>query len=208
MSIKSFLRKNRYRLLVIFERLRGLDFSKQLDNERIGVNKSEGNYFSSSAYFEELRTLLRELNISSKDGIFDFGFGKGATLVLFNKFPFGRIAGVELSDKLVKIAESNLEKLKIKKVKLIHENATTCKDLDDYNYFYFYNPFPGEVMSVVLENIKESIERSPRVVRLIYCNPEFHASVVASNAFFLEKTFDSEVKWGVINLYKSSSNVD
>ena len=56
-------------------------------------------------------------------------------------------------------------------------------DLDGYNYFYFFNPFPANIMSIVIKNITASLARKPRKATIIYFNPEFHESVVADSPF-------------------------
>lgn len=205
MGIKSFIRKNRYRCIVIWERLNGLDFSKQMENAEIGISLEDGNCFSSSAYFKEVKTVLNDLRPNQEDSIFDFGFGKGATLALFNKYPFKKIGGIELSDTLVKIANRNLSRLGIKNAELINGNAVSYENLDDYNHFYFYNPFPEHIMSSVIQNIEQSAKRKPRTIKIIYCNPAKHRRIVSSNTFFLEKRYDSDISWAVINVYRNKN---
>lgn len=205
MTLKTILRLNRYRCIVVFERLRGVDFSKQMDNKQTSVKESDGVYFSSSAYFPELKRVLDDLHISVEDSILDYGSGKGATLVLFRKYRFKMVAGVELSKKLLLIADRNFQKLKIKDLRLFQADARQFKDIDAYNYFYFYNPFPCEIMAVVLQNIIDSIEKSPRSVKLIYCNPSCHELIVNCGYFSQLKRYEGEVDWGTIIVYQSIS---
>ena len=176
-----------------------------MDNEQTKVNKSDGVYFSSSAYFPELKKVLNDLGISEKDSILDYGSGKGALLVLFRKYRFKKIAGVELSGKLLQIADRNFRKLNISNLSLFHSDARQFKDLEDYNYFYFYNPFPCEIMAVVLRNIVDSIEKLPRTVKLIYCNPKCHELIVNSGFFSEVKKYQGKVDWGTIIVYQSTS---
>lgn len=206
MGIKAFIRENRYRCIVIWERLNGLDFSKQMNNAEIGIGLDDGNYFSSSAYFKEVKTVLNDLRLNQDDSIFDFGFGKGATMALFNKYPFKKIGGIELSNSLVTIANKNLSLLGIQHAELINGNAVSYENLDDYNHFYFYNPFPKNVMTSVIRNIEQSTLRKPRIVKIIYCNPALHLDIISSNAFFLEKRYGSETSWAIINVYKNNVN--
>jgi len=204
MIVKSILRLNRYRMIVVFERLRGIDFTKQLDNEQTHVSKSDGVYFSSSAYFPELRRVLNDLCITQEDSILDYGSGKGALLVLFRKYPFRKIAGVELSEKLQSIAQRNFRKLNINNLHLFHSDARTFTDIDQYNHFYFYNPFPWEVMEVVLQNIIASIRKAPRSVKLIYCNPSCHDQILNAGAFREIRRYPGQVAWSTIVIYQSS----
>jgi len=203
MNTKEFIRLNRYRFIIILERLRGVDFTKQLDNQQTNVNKADGVYFSSSAYFPELKKVLTELNITDQDSILDYGSGKGASLLLFRKYAFGKIGGVELSSVLLEIARKNFKRLKVHDLHMYHANGRYFQDLDQFNHFYFYNPFPCEVMDAVLNNIQASIEREPRRVKLIYCNPKCHELIVKSGYFHELQRYEGQVDWGNIVVYQS-----
>ena len=62
-------------------------------------------------------------------------------------------------------------------------DAADFTDLDGYNYFYFFSPFPSVVMKSVIKNISDSLQRSPRKAVIIYFNPSFHADVVTDSPF-------------------------
>lgn len=121
-----------------------------------------------------LENVLNHLNITHDDAIVDFGSGKGGALVTFAKYPFSKITGVELLPDLVAIAERNFKILNISNVTMVVSDAADFTDLGEYNYFYFYSPFPRSVMASVIHNIQDSLLKQPRRVHLIYCNPEFH----------------------------------
>lgn len=130
-----------------------------------------------------LEKVLDSLGITDQDGIVDFGSGKGGALITFAKYPFARITGVELMAELIATARRNLVILGIGKVDMVQSDAAKFRELECYNYFYFYSPFPEPVMKAVLDNIRGSLEKRPRRVHLIYCNPEFHQAVVAAPPF-------------------------
>ncbi len=130
-----------------------------------------------------LEQLLDGLEITSGDAIVDFGSGKGGALITFAQYPFYRITGVELLPELVAIARRNLKVLKISTVEMVVSDAALFTDLDDYTHFYFYSPFPRGVMAAVMANLKHSITRRPRKTFIIYCNPEFHETVIADSPF-------------------------
>lgn len=89
------------------------------------------------------------------------------------KYPFRRVDGVEIAPNLARIATQNLKRLRIAKAEVFCRDAAEFDDLDSYNFFYMYNPFPAAVMRRVVENMRASIERSPRKVIVIYKNPVF-----------------------------------
>jgi methyltransferase family protein len=130
-----------------------------------------------------LDAVLRTLKITPRDAIVDFGSGKGGALITMARYPFARIMGVEISPELLAIAESNLHKLGIRNVALVAADAADFTDLDGYNYFYFFSPFPGSVMSTVIRNIADSLAGAPRKATIIYFNPEYHQAVVTDSPF-------------------------
>ena len=139
------------------------------------------------------------MGISNKDSIIDLGCGKAYTLYYFTKFPFGRIAGVELSDYLYDIAKGNMDKLGDNRCFLYHANAALFDEFDEYNIIYMFNPFRADVMKKVIENLKESIRRKPRRVFIIYKIPAEHNTIIESGCFELLKFVPG--KTNVYNIY-------
>ena len=130
-----------------------------------------------------LDKVLKALKISPQDAVVDFGSGKGGALITLSRYPFARIAGVEISAKLAVIAKQNLDKLNIKNVTMTICDAAQLIDIDDYNYFYFFSPFPAAVMSAVIRNICSSLTKNPRKATIIYFNPEYHDAVITDSPF-------------------------
>ena len=119
---------------------------------------------------------MKDLDSSVLKGDFiDFGCGRGKVLLMALDYPFKKLHGVELSDKLVKEAEKNLENYCAKKKK----NPLASIYLGDARFFlipptasvfFFYNPFTWSIFEPVVGNILESLRRHPREMRLIYIN--------------------------------------
>jgi len=131
----------------------------------------------------KLKKVLNSLGIAPQDAIVDFGSGKGGALITFSRYLFAKITGVEISPELVAIAEDNLKKLKISNVDMVVCDAADFTDLARYNYFYFFSPFPGEVMQQVIENIETSLTVKPRKAVIIYLNPESHNTIIENSSF-------------------------
>lgn len=127
--------------------------------------------------------IMSNFDISPHDAIIDYGCGKGGVLISLTKYPFARITGVEISAELVEIARRNLAKLRLKKVDIHCCDAARFKDLEPYNYFYFFDPFPAVVMAEVLANIERSLIDRPRRVTLIYLNPFCHDLIKNGTVF-------------------------
>jgi SAM-dependent methyltransferase len=127
--------------------------------------------------------IISSFPITRDDAIIDFGCGKGGILISLAKYPFSKIAGVEISPELVEIAIKNIKTLKIVNVEIHCCDAAEFKNLDDYNYFYFFDPFPCIVMKDVLHNIEKSVFARPRKVTIIYLNPHCHELLESSDIF-------------------------
>jgi SAM-dependent methyltransferase len=127
--------------------------------------------------------ILAHFKITPADAIVDFGCGKGGILISLSKYPFSKIAGVEISPDLVEIAKNNIKKLKIRNIVIECCDASEFKKLNEYNYFYFFDPFPCVVMNEVVLNIEKSVTENPRKVTIIYLNPFCHELVEARKFF-------------------------
>lgn len=143
----------------------------------------ERSYSYSDSGREDLQRVLSALKIKRGDKIVDFGCGKGGALITLAAYDFSRITGVEISGEMAAVARKNLERLKIKNVEIVCGDAKEFVELDEYNYFYFYNPFPCPVMLEVVENISRSLTRSPRKGTIIYLNPWCHDQIIEHGVF-------------------------
>ena len=130
-----------------------------------------------------MRTVLKTLRIRPGDSLIDFGSGKGGALIIFAKFPFSKIVGVELSLEMIRIARKNLARLGIKGVEIFHCDARAFTALEGYTHFFFYHPFKGQVLHSVIQNIKSSLERRPRDATIIYLSA-VHRDVIDAEPIF------------------------
>jgi SAM-dependent methyltransferase len=123
------------------------------------------------------RPALAALDIDHRNYTFiDFGCGKGRVLLLASEFPYRRIVGLEFAPQLARTAQQNLQTYRTKTMKC-HDISVICTDVADYRLpsepevLYFYNPFAPEVMQRVAQEITQSLQRSPRDVRLVLTGP-------------------------------------
>jgi len=148
----------------------GVDFTKiEVDNVS-SINANNHVYGLSVDY--SLINILDNFVIKENDAIFDFGCGKGGTFPIFIKCGFKKIGGVELDKEIYDTLISNMNLLEIDTVGFYNCDATTLFDIiDDYNYFYMYDPFEGEIFEKVIQNIEESYYRKKREIFIIYTCP-------------------------------------
>ena len=122
--------------------------------------------------------VISELPINYSDYVFiDYGSGKGRSLLLASHFPFKQIIGVELSNKLHQIAEKNMASFLKRQVKC-RNRVSVCEDATAFTLpkenliIYFFRPFNREILTLVLNNIRRSLEECFRHIIILYYYPE------------------------------------
>lgn len=186
---------------IILDKRKGLDFETVIPNSVLKLDASKVNRSSPSGN-KYLKSVLSELDIKMTDSILDIGCGKGSAMRLMLNYNFARVDGIEISDIVSNIAANNFKLLKEIRSKVIREDATKFEGYSNYNYFYFYNPFPDIVMNEVIGKLKNiALEKE---ITLIYNNPVCHQVVIKGDVFKEIANFTD--KWGNgIKVYKSSS---
>ena len=95
----------------LLEKPRGLDFSMR---DKSLIAKSNGKYFGYSKTDEaHLNEIFRNLSYEECQNFMDIGCGKGVVLKEAAKYPFRRIAGIELIEDIYEVAQKNLRILKL-----------------------------------------------------------------------------------------------
>lgn len=153
----------------LFKRRHGLDL-RYVSVDGLGIREDQGHHYSDSGG-PHLQRILSALPITRADAILDVGCGKGGALITMHRFPFGRVAGLDLSSELLHVARANLVRLGLETTTLYHADAGEFTDLDGFSHLYLYNPFPEAVFERFLDRLQESLERRPRRLTLIYKNP-------------------------------------
>lgn len=175
-----------------------VDFS--IPGGGIGIEKDYVRYQASVIISNKL---LRTLPITENDSILDIGCGKGKMVNYFDELGFGKSDGLEFSEELVQCARNNMRLLD-KNNHIIHGDATGFDRYNNYNYFYFYNPFGEETMRLVIQKIEESCRKNPRRVTIIYFNPLCHEQIIESSYFHLQcsdNNFYRRITKRITNIY-------
>lgn len=158
--------------VLFLEKPRGLDFTMR---DTGLFNRSEGRYHGYSKTNEKhLRDIFGRLDYSTERKLLDVGCGKGVVLKEASRFPFGKVAGIELQPELVRIARRNLNRLRLTdRVSCIQADAISFDGYGDYNVYFFFNPFSEEVMEKVMDRILESRGGRWQDAVFIYHNPRY-----------------------------------
>jgi len=186
---KSLLDKVIRRKKIILEQFSGLDLTKSVDNKSLGLDHFGEGIFYATGNDRDLIEVLDDLQIKPEDRILDYGAGKGAAMVVMDKYDFSEVAGVEISTALCKVAEKNFNVLKKTHLKVYESDATQFQDIDRFSHYYFFHPFNPEVTELVLDNIQESLSRKPRQITLIYYNPAYNELFDKREFLFMDKRF-------------------
>jgi precorrin-6B methylase 2 len=169
MNMRETMRRYRRYVKYLFEwifleKMRGLDFSMRCKNsgevaENNGYAKTDESH---------LKEIFETFDIREGDRILDIGCGKGAVLRFLTKYPFSTIDGIEYSQKIVRIGQKNMRKLKIAdRVNIVCVDAREYEEYGKYNYFYFFNSFKRDI----LEKVIDSILAQAKAGVFIYHNP-------------------------------------
>ena len=178
------------------------------------TNAIEGMHPCVNSSPKEIFPLLDRCHCLPQEGdaIFDFGCGKGTAMLSFLDYGFSKVGGVEYADNVYQILASNFEKLGVdprgETVTCIHGDAAMVqKELDAYNWFYFFDPFGRELFQKVIDNICASIERKPRKVHIINILPRFHQYIQDTGKFVLTNQFDIMTRQRVVDVFVSDNEV-
>lgn len=137
-----------------------------------------------------------------KDSILDIGAGKGSAVLSFIASGFKKIGAVEYTGNIYRILIENLNKAGIKYEEktgvarlqsgMFLDGAVTCyncdaslmtDELDQYNWFFMFNPFPLEILEKVIRNIRSSLARQPRLCHIFYAEPVGHQYILDTGIF-------------------------
>jgi hypothetical protein len=77
---------------------------------------------------------------------------------------------------------------------------TICGDAREFTFpeeavlLYLFNPLPAEALEQVIANLRASVERSPRAVRVLYHNPQAEQVLARSGFLFkVDGTFQYSI---------------
>ncbi len=122
--------------------------------------------------------ILRRLTIDFPRFTFiDLGSGKGRVLLIAAQYPFKSVIGVEFSETLHSIAQSNIAKfIEHRQIKTRPISINLDADAFDFSHFgdkvvFSNNPFGGNLMLQVLDNLQSSLANAQDEGIIIYLSP-------------------------------------
>ena len=118
---------------------------RKIDLEHVSVDvlglSPDRSHFHSSSGGPDCARILRSLRIPSGSVGLDLGSGKGGAAMTMARFPFTEVIGVELSEALVRMARTNVQRARLRNVRFVQGDAGMFTDLDRVTHIYNVQPF-------------------------------------------------------------------
>ena len=130
-----------------------------------------------------VRRAVSALAPQAHDVFLDYGAGLGRLMLMAGRQRLERVLGVELMPLLAERARDNLRQAASRlrsPVEVFNTDATTWSVPDDVSLVTFFNPFVGTVMAAVQAQLRASLERRPRPLRLVYAHADDQPDLFAS----------------------------
>ncbi|MHB9134420.1 MAG: SAM-dependent methyltransferase [Armatimonadota bacterium] len=161
---------------------RVLEWRDALHERRMGVSTVGIKHFEDmsqnkdSVHYEPtdydlIPPLLDYLELQPDDVFVDLGCGKGRVLVVAARYPIRKVIGLELVPEIAEAARENMQRLTTQAPVEILQGDAVDFDPREGTVFYFYHPFGERTLTTVLNNMRQSIERNPRTIRIVYNSP-------------------------------------
>ena len=141
-----------------------------------GNNLQHAEIYQGASYFLLEHAFSRLRTLHATQSFVDMGCGKGRALVVAAHYGFTRLTGVDFALDLCEEAARNCKKLLLTfpgiHYRIICADAASYRFEDDVDTLYFFNPFNHVIMRQVLANILSSLQQHPRVLFVVYLNPQ------------------------------------
>jgi hypothetical protein len=185
----------------------GISTSREVWGQELGMHDQRNHAYVATDY-RTFEHAIRHVQVRPKEDVFvDFGSGKGRIVMRAAMHPFRRVIGVELSPQLHAVATRNLAAVRRRQcddVQLVVADATRWQVPSDASVLFFFNPFEGEILARVFDNIRQSFLRTPRAIRIIYVRPERFFERQIAWRQWLTRTAQMPCREGTVGVYETT----
>lgn len=193
------VRNTLYRAVMVFHKMRGLDFIKKDSTVHSSVNNGYG--FTDWVQIRQIVHFIRQLG---KDeymrSIIDVGCGKGYVLARLSRLKNTELVGIESEQHLVVIAQSNFSKMGIEdRIRIIHGDAINYEDYAKHSLIFLYNPFPRIIMHSFINKLL--CEKRGQSYLVVYVQPNSHEVIMQTGEFTLLGTLYNTLRSQSTNIY-------
>lgn len=181
-----------------FDRRYGTDTAAKffLDAYDLDDEQKEGVEYYQGVHEGILRRIIETLAPHPEEFDFiDIGSGKGKALLVASTYPFKRVRGVEISQKLTDVANQNIEKFAASGLVRCGDVVPLCQDaraVDDFRgrtFVFMLNPFHEEPMREVAPRLAAIANEPGKSMLIAYLTPGYRGALDASSG--LKTLFDS-----------------
>ncbi len=167
-----------------------------------GINR-DGTGYEPTRY-STIQALIDHLQPGRDDVLVEYGCGKGRIVCMFARIELANSIGIELDERLARIASSNLVRLKgkVSNASILITDAIEFKPASG-TIFFIANSFGSKTMDGVLNQIQKSIAEQPRRIRIVYLNPR-HESVLEKHGWLERETIFRDL-WPVVSIWRSKT---
>ena len=145
------------------------------------------NFAFSSVDYWDLRRIIFTAKLVPTDVVYEIGAGLGRVACTFAQRNVRQVIAVELNPRLAGRIRENAARLRGRRCPLdVRCQDAATANIEDGTIFFLFNPFGAETLQAVLNNVERSLLISPRVLRLIYVNPQPEHDLVFAGAMWLE----------------------
>jgi SAM-dependent methyltransferase len=157
------------------ERRLGIRTAAHIPIEKLIADPKDNHDYTPTS-IRALRKLFGQLEWErGREVLLDYGCGMGRAVAIASEYPFRRIAGIEISPALIKIAQRNAAAFRgrqqCRDITFWNGSAEQFPIPADASVLFFFNPFEGRVLTQVLARIQESMAANPRRLQIVYVNP-------------------------------------
>lgn len=123
-----------------------------------------------------LGRILRRGEVTGKDVFLDFGCGMGPVLIeAAARYDFRRVIGIDVVPEFTAVAEDTIararDRLRCQQIEVVTADALAYEVPEDVTIVYMWDPFRGHIFDAAIANIRASLERKPRRLRVVYLGP-------------------------------------
>jgi SAM-dependent methyltransferase len=155
----------------------GIESSAVVSVADLGTDPSTSELYEPTSYLtvNTVFSRIRPRSRSENAVLLDVGCGMGRVVLAAATYPYAKVIGIEISERLLALARQNVARSsrgrQCADIRLEQADASRYTVPDDVTAIFFYNPFRGETMRRFIESIRESLVRRNREVTIVFVNP-------------------------------------
>lgn len=183
----------------------GVQTTASLSPEELGHRQEHYGYQPVDP--QSLTAALTAAQAGPDDVFLDIGCGLGRALLIAADRPLRRVVGLEYCRDLHAAAQRNVAAAQPAlraPVEVLQGDATSFAIPDDVTIVFMFNPFGGQTLQAVVENVRASLERAPRRLTVLYSTPRVNENALDEVAWLRGRTIATpHAEWERLRIYRA-----